>query len=45
MSWFSSRKSQKRPNERAVNQALRKLIGNRKPTSRPTRKRSARSGS
>jgi hypothetical protein len=33
------------PNDRAVNQALRKLIGNRKSTRKPTRKRAARSGS
>jgi hypothetical protein len=30
------------PNDRAVNQALRKLISKRKPPRRPTRKRAAR---
>ena len=32
------------PNDRAVNQALRKLINSRKSTPRPTAKRPARSG-
>ena len=31
------------PNDRAVNRALRKLIGKPKSTSRPTKKRAARS--
>ena len=31
------------PNDRTVNQALRKLIGKRKSSPRPTRKRAARS--
>jgi hypothetical protein len=32
------------PNDRAVNRALRKLIGKRKSTAQRTRKRAARSG-